>query len=157
MTQVRVITGTVIPLNAVLISLTIPIVMALLNLGSSETFFAVISLLVGALFASYFVSIACIFTKRLRGERLPPSRWTMGRWTLPVNVFALTYIAFAFIMTCFPLYKDVTLQSMNWSSVVFSVVICFALLCYVIHGRKYYKGPVTLVKDEYEERSYSMR
>ena len=141
-----------IPLNAVIISMTIPVVIALLNLGSSETFFAVTSLLVGALFASYFVSIACIFTKRLRGEPLPPSRWTMGRWTLPVNVLALSYILFAIVMTCFPLYRDVTPKSMNWSSVVFSGVVVFALICYVVHGRKVYNGPVVLVRelDAYE-------
>ena len=64
---------------------------------------------------------------------------------------------FAFIMTCFPLYKDVTPKSMNWSSVVFSGVIMFALFCYVVHGRKIYKGPVVLVKETYEGADSSVR
>jgi choline transport protein len=70
----------------------------------------------------------------------------MGRWGVPVNVFSLCYIVFAFTMSCFPLMKQVTPLTMNWSIVVLSGVTMIGVIVYFTYGRKLYKGPVVWVK-----------
>jgi choline transport protein len=142
--------GTEIPLNAIILSLSITVVLSLINIGSTVAFNSVVSLLVGALFTSYFISIGCILLKRLRGEPLPPSRWSMGRFAIPMNLIALGYIGFAFVMSFFPPTKSVTAATMNWSVLVWGVVIILATISYLFHGAKSYKGPVVYVNKELE-------
>jgi choline transport protein len=137
--------GTELPLNAVLLSLSITVLLAIINIGSTAAFNSVISLLVSSLFTAYFISISCILVKRIRGEPLPPSRWSMGRLAIPCNIIALLYIALAFIISFFPIYKQVTAVSMNWAVLVWGVIFIFATIVYFISGRKVYKGPVVLV------------
>ncbi|KAL8717563.1 MAG: hypothetical protein Q9181_008308, partial [Wetmoreana brouardii] len=69
-----------IPLNALWISLAFGVIIALINLGSSVALNAIVSLTISALISSYILSIGCVLSKRLRGEPLPPSRFSLGRW-----------------------------------------------------------------------------
>jgi amino acid transporter len=142
--------GTEIPLNAVILSLSITVILSLINIGSTVAFNSVVSLLVSSLFSSYFISIGCILLKRLRGQPLPPSRWSMGRFAIPMNFIAMSYILFAFIMSFFPPSKEVNPSSMNWSILVWGVVIILATISYLFHGCKAYKGPVVYVNKELE-------
>jgi choline transport protein len=145
--------GTEIPLNAVLLSLSITILLAIINIGSTAAFNSIISLLVSSLFTAYFISISCILIKRIRGEPLPPSRWSMGRLAIPCNIIALLYITLAFVISFFPIFKQVTAVSMNWSVLVWGVVFFFATIIYYVSGRYVYKGPVVFVmKPEDMER-----
>ncbi len=137
--------GTELPLNAVLLSLSITILLAIINIGSTAAFNSVISLLVSSLFTAYFISISSILVKRLRGEPLPPSRWSLGRFAIPCNIVALLYIILAFVVSFFPIFKQVTAVSMNWSVLVWGVIIIFATIVYFVSGRHIYKGPVVLV------------
>jgi len=142
--------GVEIPLNAVLLSLSITVLLALINIGSTAAFNSVVSLLVSSLFTGYFISIGCILLKRLKGEPLPPSRWSMGRFAIPMNMLALTYIAFALIMSFFPIAKQVTPVTMNWSVLVWGVIVGGATIIYFVQGRYVYKGPVVYVNKELE-------
>lgn len=137
--------GTELPLNAVLLSLSITIVLAIINIGSTAAFNSVISLLVSSLFTAYFISIGSILLKRLRGEPLPPSRWTLGRWAIPCNIIALLYIGLAFVISFFPIAKQVTAASMNWSVLVWGAIVIFSTVIYLVSGRYVYKGPVVYV------------
>jgi choline transport protein len=148
--------GTEIPLNAVLVSLSITILLAVINIGSTAAFNSVISLLVGSLYTGYFISISCILIKRIRGEPLPPSRWSMGKFAIPMNVLALLYITFALIMSFFPITKVVTPASMNWSVLVWGVVLIFALIVYFINGKHIYKGPVVYVNKEWDDAAFEI-
>ena len=137
--------GTELPLNAVLLSLSITVILAIINIGSTAAFNSIISLLVSSLFTAYFISISSILLKRLRGEPLPPSRWSLGRFAIPCNIIALMYITLAFVVSFFPIYKQVTAVSMNWSVLVWGVVIIFSTIVYIVSGRHVYKGPVVFV------------
>jgi choline transport protein len=142
--------GTEIPLNAVLLSLSITVLLALINIGSTAAFNSVVSLLVSSLFTGYFISIGCILLKRLRGEPLPPSRWSMGRLAIPMNIISLLYIGFALIMSFFPTFKSVTAVTMNWSVLVWGAIIGIATILYFVQGKYVYKGPVVYVNKELE-------
>jgi amino acid transporter len=137
--------GTPIPLNAIMFSLSITVILSLINIGSSTAFNSIIGLLTGATFFSYGVSIGCILFKRLRGEGLPEARWSLGRLGLPINLISLLFVIFSAVISFFPLFAVVTAQTMNWSVVMFSGVLIIAAADYLFRGRKKYAGPVVQI------------
>ncbi|KAF2400463.1 amino acid transporter [Trichodelitschia bisporula] len=145
--------GTELPLNSVLLSLTVTIGLSLVNIGSTAAFNSIISLLVSSLFTGYFVSIGAILLKRIRGEPLPPSRWSMGRLAIPINILALLFIVLSLVISFFPLARGPTAQSMNWSLLVWGVIMIAATISYFVSGRHVYKGPVVYVNKDFETAS----
>ncbi|KAF2426488.1 amino acid transporter [Tothia fuscella] len=139
--------GVEIPLNGIFVSMAIPVILALINIGSTAAFNSIVGLLIAAEFTSYLVSIGCILLKRLRNEPLPESRWSMGKFAIPVNLFAVVYSIFIFIMSFFPVSRaGLSLVSMNWSSLVYSVIMGFSVVMYFVSGRYKYKGPVVNIR-----------
>ncbi|RMY49193.1 hypothetical protein D0865_07637, partial [Hortaea werneckii] len=138
--------GTPIPLNSILFSLTILIILALINIGSTAALNTIIALLTSATSFSYALSISCMLLKRLLGQPLPPARFSMGRYSVPVNMFAVGYIITAAVASFFPVSVPVDAVSMNWSVVVFGGVLCIACVDYVFRGRKHYVAPVQHVE-----------
>lgn len=108
---------------------------------------AIISLQLLALMATYAISIGAVALKRIRGQPLPQSRWSLGRFGLPINLFAFTYSCFTMIFICFPVTTPVVADSMNWAIVMFVGVLIIALVYYFAHGRKVYEGPVVFVQE----------
>ncbi|RMY59087.1 hypothetical protein D0863_12058 [Hortaea werneckii] len=142
--------GTPIPLNSILFSLTILIILALINIGSTAALNTIIALLTSATSFSYALSISCMLLKRLQGQPLPPARFSMGRYSVPVNMFAVGYIITAAVASFFPVSVPVDAVSMNWSVVVFGGVLCIACVDYVLRGRKHYVAPVQHVEKEWD-------
>lgn len=81
-----VVIGTPIPLNSILFSLSILVIIALINIGSSAALNTIIALLTGATSFSYALSISCVLIKRLSGAPLPPARFSLGKLAVPCNV-----------------------------------------------------------------------
>ncbi|OJJ44547.1 hypothetical protein ASPZODRAFT_18125 [Penicilliopsis zonata CBS 506.65] len=137
--------GLNIPLNAVFLSLGLTILLSLINIGSEVALDALITLTVGSLLNSYIITVACVALKRIRGQPLPPRRWSLGRWGLPINLGAVAFLIPEFIFVMFPLYSTVTLQTMNWSSLMYGGMLIFSVTYYFIYGRKNYIPPIALV------------
>jgi len=135
-----------VPLNALCTSLVIVCLLSLINIGSAVAFNAIMSLGVAALLSSYIISICCLRLKRWRGEPLPPARWSLGRWSSAVETFAILFLLVVYVFSFFPLTRQVTPETMNWSIVIFSGVVLFALSYYFLYARKVYSGPVTRVR-----------
>ncbi|EAS36416.3 GABA permease [Coccidioides immitis RS] len=135
-----------IPVNAVMFTTTVTLLLSLINIGSTEAFNAIASLTVGSLYLSYILSIGAFIARRLRPEPLPRARFSLGKFGLPINIFAFFYLCFAIVFTFFPGQRHVTLQNMNWSVLVWGVVVVFAIVQYMVHGRKVYEGPVAYVQ-----------
>jgi len=104
--------STPLPLNAMLTSLVILVVAALLNFGGSEVFNSIIGLMTGAVGLTYALSIGCVLWRRLYGELLPPARWSLGRWAVPINIVALLFELFSTVISFFPLFAKVDGKSM---------------------------------------------
>lgn len=120
--------------------------LGLVNIGSSVAFNAIGSLGVGTLMTTYMISVGSVFIRRWWGAPLPPKRWSMGVAAPFVNLIALIFMAVTYIFSFFPLAVPITLETMNWSCLIYGAVIIFALVYYVIQGRHVYKGPVVLIK-----------
>jgi len=80
--------------------------------------------------------------KRLKGEQLPPTRFSMGMFAVPVNMFAFAYVVTAAVASFFPVSLPVNAQDMNWSCVMFGGVFMIAVVDYLVRGRKHYVEPV---------------
>ena len=116
-----------VPVNSVIFTALFTIVLSFINIGSLAAFNAFLSVSVVALMATYTLSIACIFVKRLRGEPLPPARWRLlgknagpsdingglGRFGPPINAIALLYSLWAFFWGFWPLYASPNAESVS--------------------------------------------
>ncbi|KAL8726786.1 MAG: hypothetical protein Q9181_005925, partial [Wetmoreana brouardii] len=135
-----------IPLRAVLASMSVTCLVSLINIGSTAALNAIVSLYVAALLSSYYISIGCLIWKRLKGEPLPPRRWSLGRYGLAVNVAALLFLTPIYFFAFWPQITPVEPQTMNWAVAIYGGVMVWSLLYYAIWGRHSYTGPVTIVK-----------
>jgi amino acid transporter len=140
-----------IPVNAIILTCMITVLLSLINIGSSVAFNAIISLQVVALMMSYSCSIACILYRRLaHPELIPKARWSLGRAAVPVNIVGLVYVTFSFFWSFWPNEVPVTLENFNWSVLLFVGVFALCLVMYALEGRKNYVGPVTMIRYEVE-------
>ncbi|KAL8854448.1 MAG: hypothetical protein Q9221_000718 [Calogaya cf. arnoldii] len=138
--------GREIPANAVALTCLISALLALINLGSSAAFNAVISLHFVAVMFTYCVSISCVLYRRLcHPQTIPAARWSLGRAGIPLNVAALAYAVFAFFWCFWPNTTPVDVENFNWAVVMFLGALSLSLGVFWAEGRKVYQGPVVLV------------
>ncbi|KAI4283150.1 MAG: hypothetical protein L6R38_002373 [Xanthoria sp. 2 TBL-2021] len=149
----RVRPGWNIPLNALWVSFGFGILIALINLGSSVALNAIVSLTISALISSYIVSIGCLVSKRLRGESLPPSRFSLGKYGLAINIIALVFLCPLFIFCFFPTATPVDKETMNWAVAMFGGITVFASLWYVLAAKAIYRPPVLIQNRDLQEVS----
>jgi len=112
--RLRVVDGVPLPVNSILASLCICIIIALLNLVGDRVFNSIVGLLTGALGLTYALSIACVLWRRCFGEPLPPARWSLGRWGIPCNIISLLYTLMSTIISFFPIFYGTGPADMNW-------------------------------------------
>ncbi|KAM3506589.1 hypothetical protein MY11210_007487 [Beauveria gryllotalpidicola] len=137
-----------VPVNAVVLSTVISILLSLINVGSAIAFNNLVSLGSGTLMVSYIVCIGCFMWRRWAGEAIPPAKFSLGAWALPVNIVAMCYLSLVFIVAFFPPVPLPVLdaKSMNWSSLMFTIAVVWAMIYYFVWSRHVYEGPVKFVK-----------
>jgi amino acid transporter len=127
--------------------LIIPIIIALLNIGSTAALGSIFSIYNSALIASYIITISCVLLHRLQGRRLPQARYSLGKWGVLVNIVALVYVVPIFIFSFFPSAPKPTPANMNWAVLMVGGVALLATIYYIIWGRKQYSPPNETVED----------
>lgn len=135
-----------IPITSVLVSTMITVLLCLINIGSTAAFNAVASVMIAALFTTYILSIGAFIRARLLPGGIPHARFSLGKFGLAINVFSVAYLIFAITFTFFPTAANPTPVDMNWSILVFGVVVIFACVQYLLHGRRIYQAPITQVR-----------
>jgi L-asparagine transporter-like permease len=140
-----------VPVNALLVTLLCTTLLSQIIIGSPIAFNVITSLSQLGLISSYIVAIGCIFRRRLRGEDLLPSPFSLGRAGIFVNGIALCFLSLAFIFLFFPAAPNPSSVSMNWSCLLFGSTVVFALGYYYVWGRHNYAGPVSAIKKSSEQ------
>ncbi|ORX97502.1 amino acid permease-domain-containing protein [Clohesyomyces aquaticus] len=135
-----------IPLNAILVSLVVNLLLPLINIGSTAALNAIFSLSGVSILCSYILCIGSILIKRLRNEPLPPCGWSLGRYGIFINIVALCYLVPVALFQFFPPIIPVAAVSMNWGCLLFGSMIIFSTTYYVIYGRKTYIPPVMRIR-----------
>ncbi len=118
----------------------------MINIGSTAALNAIASLGVVALLNSYFITICCLVWRRLRGEPLPPRRWSLGRYGLTINIFSLLFLTPIYFFALWPLSIPVAPSSMNWAVLMYGSIVIWSMVYYFIWGKHTYVGPVTITK-----------
>ncbi|KAK3625967.1 hypothetical protein LTR56_020083 [Elasticomyces elasticus] len=139
-----------VPHNAVFVTLGSTVVFSMIIIGSTIAFNVILSVCNVALIISYIICIATMVAKRLRGEKLPLSRFNLGRAGLFINVAALCWLSVLGVFLCFPAVPNPTPASMNWACLMFGVVMIFACVWYFVRGRHEYDGPVRYIRKDVE-------
>ncbi|KAK3323115.1 GABA permease [Cercophora scortea] len=135
-----------LPINALLFSYVVAILLSLINIGSTIAFNVLSSLGVGALISSYIISVGCMTVKRLRKQPLLPSSFSLGRAGLAINMFSTLFLILIFIMSFFPPSPQPAAETMNWSILVYGTVVLGSVTYYLLQGRYRYAGPVYYVR-----------
>ena len=91
-----------------------------------------------SLYISYVPPIFFLLLRRLGIGGAPPPKghWNLGRWGLPINVVAICYSAMLSVWLSFPAFLPVQKENMNYASVIWIGVMCFALGAYFVSGGK---------------------
>ena len=135
-----------VPLNAVLMSFCISVLLFLINIGSTVAFNAIASLGVASLLSSYLISLVCLILKRLHHESLPPARWSLGRYGLWINGVAVVFLVVIWFFSFWPLAREVSATTMNWNVAIYGAALVFAVGYYFVYGKHAYTAPVVRIK-----------
>jgi choline transport protein len=135
-----------VPVVSIAITGSITSLLSLINIGSATVFNAIVSLTIAGFFGSYLVPFSLFLYRRIRyPESLTPGPWNLGRWGVWVNAFALAWSVIVLFFSFWPTSVPVSALTMNWSVVLWSGVVLFALGFWGVHGKQVYKGPVVEV------------
>lgn len=136
--------------------------LSFLVLGSPNAFKSLVSLTVSGLYASYIIPIALLLWRRVSSGIVHPSaapsegvlfnssgkQLVWGPWHIPGvwgtinNAFACCFVVMILFFSFWPTSLPVTIESMNYSSVIFAGALFLAVTFYFWRGRKHYVGPV---------------
>ena len=85
--------------------------------------------------------------KRWRNAPLLPSKFSLGRtFGLLLNGASLLFLVIVFVLSFFPGNVNPTPAQMNWTIMMYGVVMVAALGHYYFKGRHVYDGPVEYVR-----------
>lgn len=136
-----------LPVNAVILTSGVATLMALLYLGSTAAFYAIISLFTAAILSCYCFSIGCVLWRRVfHPETLPPARFSLGRWGTLVNSLAVVFSFYCLFWSFWPQTYPVTSTNFNWAIVMFGGTMIFAMVFFFVKARHVYHGPVVAVE-----------
>jgi hypothetical protein len=109
--------------------------------GSTTAFQALISSFIVLSTLSYAGAIVPhILTGR---KKIVPGPFAMsGIWGYIVNIGSVIYIVVTVVFFCFPFVMPVTVQNMNYTSVITVGLMTLVAIWWFIRGNREYKGPV---------------
>ncbi|KAL3424198.1 amino acid permease [Phlyctema vagabunda] len=145
--------GLDVPLNAMMLSMAVQIILGVLYFGSTAAFNAFSGVGVICLTVSYAIPI---FVSLVGGRtHIMMGQFDMGMLGLISNVVAIAWSLLAVPLFCMPSFIPVTADTMNYASVVFVAFSSVAALWYIVWGRKHYAGP-PVQEDAAIERRHSV-
>lgn len=128
-----------IPLWALILSTVVDMLLGLIYFGSTAAFNSFTGCATICLSCSYGIPI---LVSLIRGRKaVAHSSFSLGKFGFVINCLTIVWITFAIVLFCMPVSIPVTLNSMNYASVVFTGFAVISLVWYVISGRKNFSGP----------------
>ncbi|KAL0780468.1 hypothetical protein CaCOL14_001803 [Colletotrichum acutatum] len=130
-----------VPLNAMMLSMVVQIILGVIYFGSSAAFNAFSGVGVICLTASYAIPIGIsLFNGR---THLVGSPFNLGKFGVAANVISLAWSALAMPLFCMPTFVPVTPTTINYAPAVFVAACLISGGWYFAWGRKNYAGPPT--------------
>jgi len=118
------------------------VLLAIIPIGSTVAFYALISLTVVSFLVSYSIPIFFIVIRKLQGRHPQYGPFKLGRWGIVINLCALVYILFVLSFVVLPPSRPVTAATMNYAGPLVLAVIALAVIDWIISGYRRFKVPV---------------
>jgi len=129
------------PVNAVWYNLSIGICLLCLIFGGSLTVGALFSIGAIAAFVAFTtpIFIRVMFVR----NNFRPGPWNLGKFSIPIGIVASAFVALMVPILCFPSVtgSDLTLQSMNWTCLVYGGPMLAIIIWWFVSAHKWFKGP----------------
>ncbi|OJJ29699.1 hypothetical protein ASPWEDRAFT_46447 [Aspergillus wentii DTO 134E9] len=129
-----------IPLNAMMLGMVVEICLGLIYFGSTAAFSAFSGVGVIFLTLSYAIPVAVSLIFRRRAD-IKNGNFNLGYLGVFCNVVCIAWSLLAVPLFCMPTYSTVTLDTMNYASVVFFGFVVISTVWYWVWGYKNYAGP----------------
>ncbi|TGZ76185.1 amino acid permease [Ascodesmis nigricans] len=130
-----------VPVNAMMLSMIVQIVLGVIYFGSVTAFNAFSGVGVIFLTVSYAMPIAVSF---LGGRKqVADAKFRLGKLGVFCNIVALSWSLLALPLFCMPSYLPVTAETVNYAPVVFVGFTVISAAWYVAWGHTHYAGPPT--------------
>jgi choline transport protein len=142
----RVPPGYDVPVNAIIVSALVACVFHCIYIGSVIAFNIIMSIGTVALLTSYVVSIGTITRKRICGEPLLQSKFSLGKLGLPINIASLVFCTTVYVFAFFPPVPNPPAIAMNWAIAAYGGVLLLASIYYILRARHAYLGPVAYIR-----------
>ncbi|KAK4662384.1 uncharacterized protein QC763_700110 [Podospora pseudopauciseta] len=130
-----------VPLNAMMLSMAIQIILGAIYFGSPVAFNAFSGVGVISLTLSYAAPIA---VSMLEGRaQVRGGKFFLGKFGWLCNIIALAWSALALPLFCMPALLPVTPETVNYAPAVLVGFVAIAAAWYAVWGHKNYRGPPT--------------
>ena len=132
------------PTNSIWLAAVGAFILGLPYLWSPVAYFAITSIAVIGLYVAY---IAPVFLRVRLGDKFKAGPWTLGRWGRPIGIVATIWVVFIFILFMLPQFlppwndSGPVWANLNFTPVVFLVVLGGASIWYFVSAKKWFKGP----------------
>ncbi|KAJ6151137.1 hypothetical protein N7470_007731 [Penicillium chermesinum] len=149
-----------LPMYSIYITMTISVLLALINIGSPTALNDILSMAVSAIYTSYLVAGSLLLWRRSTGfislyndnddmtVNLPGAKLVWGPFRVPgiwgilVNAYAVIYMIIVIFFSYWPSMMHPTVAEMNYSVVGTMGFLILAILYYFVWARRSYQGPV---------------
>lgn len=127
-----------------MVTVVINVLIALISVGSTVAFQALLSVNVVAYFSSFILAAGIMLHKRLTtaNSEIPWGPFRLGKAGIPITIFALIYTVWALFFSFWPTTSHVEADTMNYSVLIFGAAVLFSLIFWAFWGRKTYVGPI---------------
>jgi amino acid transporter len=132
------------PTNSIWLAAVGAFILGLPYLWSPVAYFAITSIAVIGLYVAY---IAPVFLRLRAGPRFREGPWTLGRWSRPIGIVATIWVVFIVVLFMLPQYlpqfdaNGPVWADINFTPLVFLVVLGGAALWYAVSAKNWFKGP----------------
>ncbi|KAF7882162.1 hypothetical protein EAF00_011678 [Botryotinia globosa] len=133
---VKVSPKTRLPINAIIETLIINVLLALISVGSYTAF--------GAFYSVVLAANHVMLAKRLKtpASEMPWGPFRLQKLGVPITVVAIIYTIIALFFSFWPAFSTMDAANMNWSCLIFGGAVIFSMIFWLLHGRKVYVGPI---------------
>lgn len=90
--------------------------------------------------AAYGLPLLCRLLSSVPFSRGP---FHLGRYSIYINIIGLLWVTITIVLFVLPPEFPVTAKNMNYTSLVFGMVLLVISLVYIFSARHWFKGPLT--------------
>ncbi|KAF2188436.1 hypothetical protein K469DRAFT_769162 [Zopfia rhizophila CBS 207.26] len=133
-----------LPINAIIVTISVNILLALISVGSTAAFATFYSVVLAAYYSSFLLSASVMLHKRLTTptSEIPWGPFSLKKLGIPITIVDMGYTATALFFSFRPQTAEVIPASMNYSSLHFGAALIFSMGFWLLSGRKVHVGPI---------------